>query len=204
MHPSWAPIASLLPSIEKKLEQEAVLPERACWYRVFDMPVDQIRVVVLGQDPYHTPGKATGLAFSVPRKARVPASLRNIFLQINTEYSHKYNYEHGDLSRWIYEGVFLLNCALTVHPGTPGSHLHLWQPFTDEVIRFIATHNPNAVFILMGNFAKQKAALIPDAQRRVATCAHPSPLSARRGFFGSGVFRRAEALLGGRPINWQN
>ena len=203
-HSSWEPlferhhVAHLLDS----LYVTEVYPARECVFRAFEMPVHDIRVVLIGQDPYHGPGQAHGLSFSVPANVSTPPSLRNMYKEIKKEYPERAcRFEGGNLSEWHErEGILLLNASLTVVRGKPGSHTAEWASFTDDAVRFIAEENERCVFLLLGNFAKTKGrALLPN---RVASAAHPSPLSARL-FFGSGVFRKAEELLGER-INWSN
>lgn len=210
VHESWAPLfaqyeSDVARAVRASEEHAAldpefalVFPPREDWFRAFRMPVSAVRAVVLGQDPYHGPGQAMGLAFSVPRDQPIPPSLANIFREIRESHPEQsFRFEHGDLTAWADQGVFLLNSALTVKRGKPGSFLDVWEPFTDAAIRFVAERSPGAVFVLLGAFAKKKAALIADPTR-VHTAAHPSPLSANRGgFFGSGVFRRVN-------VDWQN
>lgn len=215
VHASWAPLfetrwRDLEAAHEAAMEHaikdpgfQLVFPPTEDWFRAFRMDVRDIRVVLLGQDPYHAPGQAMGLAFSVPRGVDCPPSLANMFREIRESHPDAgYRFEHGDLSRWEASGIFLLNSALVVKRGMPGSFLEVWGGFTDAAIRFVADTNPRAVFLLLGAFAKKKAALVRD-ESRVVTAAHPSPLSAYRGFFGSGVFRRVEEILG-EPVDWQN
>ena len=170
--------------------------------RAFSIPVNEIRVVLLGQDPYHGEGQANGLSFSVSKDTKVPPSLQNIFKELNQTFPERnYEFTHGDLSAWQErEKICLLNASLTVLQSCPGSHMSFWKPFTDEVIQFIDKENPHCVFLLLGNFAKAKADLITKKER-IVTEVHPSPLA--RGFVGSRVFERVEKVLG-EPINWSN
>lgn len=200
IHESWGPLFDQYDFDLDGLYDVEVYPPRENVFRVFSMPVEEIRVVLLGQDPYHGPGQAHGLSFSVADGVAVPPSLRNIFKELCAEFPERgYKFSGGNLEAWFSrEKIFLVNAALTVLPGKPGSHLKVWEEFTDDVIRFIAERNQRCVFLLLGNFAKAKAALIPQKQKIVLGI-HPSPLA--QGFLGSGVFRKVEAALGG-PICW--
>lgn len=194
-HQSWNP---LFTTYDFDLSGLEAYPPLNQVFRAFEMPVSSIRLVILGQDPYHGPGQAHGLSFSVPPGVPKPPSLQNIFKELVQEFPERnYKFPSGDLSTWTEQGILLLNAALTVAPGLPNSHAEMWTEFTDDVIRFIATHT-NAVFLLLGSFAKSKAKFIQKA--RVVTGVHPSPLSAHKGFFGSNIFKLVEALIG--PINW--
>lgn len=171
-------------------------------FRVFEMSVHDIQVVICGQDVYHQPGQANGLAFSVNKDVKIPPSLRNIYKELQNEYPERhYEYPHGDLSRWFYEEkIFLMNAALTVQESSPGVFMKQWEPFTDDVIEFIKIQNPHCLFLLWGNFAIGKKSIIKD-DSRIVECAHPSPLSASRGFFGSNCFKKIEEKLG-KTIDW--
>lgn len=202
IHPSWDPIfmqyefdLDYLYSSDKQ-----VYPEKENVFKVFEIDVQSIKVVLLGQDPYHGPNQAHGLSFSVPKTATIPPSLRNIFNELQRDYPDRYyEFRNGCLDRWLYEEkIFLLNCSLTVEKGEPTSHMDIWEQFTDDVIRFISVQNPNCVFLLLGNFAKQKASLIQD-KSKIVTGVHPSPLA--KGFVGSGVFTKVEKALNSY-INW--
>lgn len=170
-------------------------------------PPEQVRVVILGQDPYHEAGQAMGLAFSVARGVRLPPSLRNIFTELSTDLGITPP-EHGDLNGWARQGVLLLNTVLTVADGQANSHAQWgWQRFTDAVLAATASLQQPIVYILWGAQAQKKTALL--AGRTAPTCIlaapHPSPLSAYRGFFGSRPFSRANAFLaeyGAQPIAW--
>lgn len=212
-HPSWEPLFAKkrerLEKVERRLQEieaegDTVYPPREYRYRVFAMDLASVRVVLLGQDPYHGEGQAHGLSFSVPVGVKVPPSLQNIFKEIQATYPERaYTFEknQGNLSRWAEkEGIFLLNASLSVLRANPGTHMLLWKEFTDEVIRFIAEENTRAIFLLLGAFAQEKASLIGNPERVVAT-SHPSPLGAHRGFLGSRVFRTCEEKLG-ETIGW--
>lgn len=203
-HPSWDPIflqyefdLDFLYSDNKN-----IYPLKENVFKVFEIDVQSIKVVLLGQDPYHGPNQAHGLSFSVPKSATIPPSLRNIFNELQREYPERhYEYKHGCLDRWFYdEKIFLLNCSLTVEKGEPTSHMHIWEEFTNDVIRFISIQNPNCIFLLLGNYAKQKSFLIEN-KSKIITGVHPSPLA--RGFIGSDVFKKVENALN-TYINWSN
>ena len=168
-------------------------------------PFSAVKVVLLGQDPYHEPGQAHGLCFSVNAGVQIPPSLRNIFTEIQNELGVAPP-PSGDLTRWARQGVLLLNATLTVRRGLAGSHQgHGWEQFTDAVIRTLATQREHLVFLLWGAYAGKKADFI-DAQRHlVLRSPHPSPLSAHRGFFGNNHFRLCNEYLqahGMAPIQW--
>ena len=168
-------------------------------------PFDRVKVVILGQDPYHEPGQAMGLSFSVPEGVQLPPSLRNIYAEIQQELG-TVPPASGDLTRWAAQGVLLLNATLTVRRGQAASHQgHGWERFTDAAIRALAREREHLVFLLWGSYAGQKAQSI-DAQRHlVLRSAHPSPLSAYRGFFGNHHFQLCNDYLvqhGQSPIDW--
>ncbi len=164
------------------------------------------KVVILGQDPYHEPGQAHGLAFSVQPGTRVPPSLINIYKEIENEYGVKMPYDYGYLESWARQGVLLLNTTLTVRAHQANSHKDAgWQIFTDDVIAKLNERLKPMVFMLWGSNARSKLSLIDSSRHLVLTSAHPSPLSAYRGFFGCGHFRRANDFLelkGMEPIDW--
>jgi uracil-DNA glycosylase len=189
---------------EKK--QHAVFPPGADIFAAFDRtPFDAVRVVVLGQDPYHGPGQAHGLCFSVRRGVPPPPSLRNIFKELATDCAVA-RPEHGDLTSWADQGVLLLNTVLTVRSGVAGSHHGRgWERFTDRVIEELDRGRRGLVFLLWGTPAGRKAARVDRARHHVLTAPHPSPLSADRGFFGCRHFSRCNELLGAAghpPIDW--
>ena len=178
-----------------------VYPPKNCIFRAFKMPIDHIKIVLLGQDPYHGPGQAHGLSFSVPAGIPIPPSLRNIYKELQNEFPERdYKFSIGDLSKWAERGIFLLNTALTVEEGRPNSHATIWTEFTDDVIKFIVDNNKDCIFLLLGNYAKTKDKVIKD-KKRIVYGVHPSPLSAHRGFFGSGIFKEVENKLG-TPFDW--
>jgi uracil-DNA glycosylase len=172
-------------------------------------PLDKVKVVILGQDPYHGPGQAHGLAFSVPEGVRVPPSLANIYKELEDDLGVKVP-PHGNLESWARQGVLLLNNALTVEAGQAGSHQNRgWEAITDAAVAAVAKRSEPSVFILWGSHARKKAARIPELQGNtrhlVLTSPHPSPLSAHSGFFGSKPFSKANAFLevhGRGAIDW--
>ena len=170
-------------------------------------PLDAVKVVILGQDPYHGPGQAHGLAFSVPNGVRLPPSLRNIYKELETDRGVTPR-ESGDLTRWAEQGVLLLNNALTVESGRAGSHQKRgWEAITDAVVAAVAARDVPSVFILWGSHAQKKAQRIAalGPPHCLIESPHPSPLSAHRGFFGSRPFSRANAFLrsvGRSPVDW--
>jgi uracil-DNA glycosylase len=185
-------------------EEKSVYPEKENVYRVFEMDVTKIKVVLLGQDPYHGPNQAHGLSFSVPTGVKIPPSLRNIFKELQNEFPERnYNFVSGNLEQWFYrEKIFLLNASLTVVEGKAGSHMKQWETFTNSVIEFISAQNPMCIFLLLGNFAKAKEKYILNKER-IINGVHPSPLSAHNGFFNSNIFIKVEELLG-TNIDWSN
>ena len=169
-------------------------------------PLDRVRIVILGQDPYHGRGQAMGLSFSVPPGVTPPPSLRNIFAELGTDLGLPVP-RSGDLTQWAERGVLLLNSVLTVGPGSPASHAGKgWEAFTDRVIAEVSARREGVVFLLWGRYAQQKGAIVDTARHHVLTAAHPSPYSASNGFFGCRHFSRANALLeqgGQAPVDWR-
>ena len=167
-------------------------------------PFDDVKVVILGQDPYHGPGEAMGLCFSVPQGKRRPPSLNNIFKELQEDCGISLP-DHGDLTGWARQGVFLLNAILTVEHKSPGSHKNIgWQRFTDAVISSLSEHREGIIFLLWGRFAQSKIPLIDQTRHYVLTAAHPSPL-ARTGFLGCKHFSKTNEILttkGLPPIDW--
>jgi len=183
-----------------------VYPPAGRIFAAFDeCPFDKVKVVIIGQDPYHGPGQANGLCFSVAPEVDVPRSLTNIFKEVHDDTGVPVP-ENGDLTRWARQGVMLLNATLTVEAHRAGSHQGRgWEEFTDAVIRELNAKRENLVFILWGSYAARKGELIDRQRHLVLTSPHPSPLSASRGFFGNHHFSRANAYLvahGQTPINW--
>ena len=209
MHKSWqialADQRPILERIERDLRPVfshiAPRPELVC--RAFEMPIDEVRVLLLGQDPYPTPGDAFGLAFAIAPNRSLPRSLRNIMTELSEDLPGASS--SGDLSRWTRQGVLLLNRHLTTGLGAAGSHIGLgWQEFTDAAVRALAQHHGRGlVALLWGNQARTAQQLLGQAQ--IVASAHPSPLSAHRGFFGSRPFSQANQALvkaGREPIDW--
>jgi uracil-DNA glycosylase len=168
-------------------------------------PLEDVRVVLLGQDPYHQPGQAHGLAFSVQPGVPPPPSLRNLFRELHADTGVPIP-QHGHLRRWADQGVLLLNAVLTVRAGEPGSHAGQgWERFTDAVIDRISAQPGPVIFLLLGGHARKKGDRVDRCRHRVLEVPHPSPLSARRGFFGSRIFSRTNALLedvGRGSVDW--
>ena len=193
----------------EETEGRAIYPPRGCRLRALELtPLDAVKVVILGQDPYHGPGQAMGLCFSVPRGVRPPPSLANIAKELAADCGIA-RPAHGDLSGWARQGVLLLNSALTVEAGKAGSHAGRgWEAITDACVAAVAARDTPSAFILWGSHAQAKAARIArlrDGPHCVIRSPHPSPLSAHRGFFGSRPFSRANAFLAGHgrePIDW--
>lgn len=168
---------------------------------------NQIKVVILGQDPYHGPNQAHGLSFSVQKGVKIPPSLKNMYKALQHDFPDFIVPEHGCLQSWAEQGVFLLNTVLTVEQGKAHSHAKIgWDRFTDKVIALINEHAQDVVFLLWGSHAQKKAGLIDASKHHILTAAHPSPLSAYRGFFECGHFAQTNQILidsGRTPINWQ-
>ncbi|GLI66874.1 hypothetical protein VaNZ11_010865 [Volvox africanus] len=189
--------------------RKPVFPPKDCIFQTFNAcPFDQVRVVILGQDPYHGPGQAMGLSFSVPRDVRqLPPSLINIYKEAATDLGWSDRPGHGDLSAWSVQGVLLLNTCLTVRQGEANSHSKRgWEQFTDAAIRVLSERRSGIVFLLWGNPAQAKASLVNTRKHHVLKAAHPSPLSASRGFFGCRHFSKTNELLeaqGLPPIQWR-
>lgn len=183
-----------------------VFPAPKDVFRAFDTtPFESVRVVILGQDPYHGEGQAHGLCFSVPSGVQIPPSLKNIYKEIVAELGGEIP-RSGDLTHWAEQGVLLLNATLTVLAGQAGSHQGKgWEQFTDAVIQTISDQKEHVVFLLWGAYAKKKADLIDASKHLVLTSAHPSPLSAHNGFFGNGHFAKTNQYLLQHvlpPIDW--
>jgi uracil-DNA glycosylase len=166
---------------------------------------DKLKVVILGQDPYHGPSQAHGLSFSVPDGIAIPPSLGNIYKELKNDIGMPIP-QSGNLSAWAHQGVLLLNAVLSVRANEPASHAKIgWMNFTDAVIQKISTEKKGIIFLLWGKFAQEKAALIDVTKHHILTAAHPSPFSADKGFFGCKHFSKTNALLvqqGKDPINW--
>lgn len=199
--------ASLKAFLVEEKARHRVFPPGNRIFAAFDhTPFEMVKVVIIGQDPYHGPGQAHGLCFSVPDGIAKPPSLINIFKEINSELGHALP-KGGNLEKWADQGVLLLNATLTVRANSPGSHQNRgWEKFTDAVISKLSEKKSGLVFLLWGNFAIAKKALIDPAKHYVLTAAHPSPLSAQRGFFGCGHFAKTNEILfnlGKAEIDWK-
>lgn len=188
------------------LSGKKIYPAPKNIFNAFNLcPFDDVRVVIIGQDPYHEPGQAHGLCFSVPDGITPPPSLVNIYKEIESDLGRP-SATHGDLTAWARQGVLLLNSTLTVAAHLAASHVGRgWEEFTDAVIRALATRREGVVYMLWGSYAQRKAAIVDENKNLVLKSVHPSPLSAYRGFFGCKHFSRANEYLaahGGKPINW--
>ena len=197
---------NLITKINYSYKKGSVLPEEENIFNAFNLcPLAKVKVVILGQDPYHGEGQAHGLAFSVPNGIKIPPSLRNIFKELESDLGIAPR-TSGNLESWAKQGVLLLNATLTVLPNTPGSHQGLgWEEFTDSIIKQISTEKSHVVFLLWGKYAQAKASLIDAEKHLVLTAPHPSPFSAYTGFFGSKHFSQTNEYLKNHtytPIDW--
>ena len=215
--PSWAKhlqdefeksyFTELTTFVKKEYQEGKVYPAPKNIFRAFDLcPFEKVKVVILGQDPYHETGQANGLAFAVDEETRVPPSLQNIFKEIGSDLGKSLVHTSGDLTRWAEQGVLLLNATLTVRAHTAGSHQEKgWELFTDAVIRALSQERAGLVFMLWGNYAKAKGAHIDRNKHLVLEAPHPSPFSAASGFFGCKHFSKANGYLIAHdktPIDW--
>lgn len=187
--------------------KKIIYPPGSLIFNAFEKtPFDKVKVVIIGQDPYHNPGQAHGLSFSVPDGVPPPPSLKNIFKELHDDLGIAIP-RSGNLEKWAEQGVLLLNASLTVRENEPGSHARVgWITFTNEVIRKISDQKSGIVFLLWGNFAQEKQELIDEGKHFVLKAAHPSPLSAHRGFLGCKHFSTTNQLLmqeGITPIDWK-
>jgi len=192
--------------LDEKDQNKNIYPPQLNWFYALEAtPLEKVKVVILGQDPYHQPSQAHGLCFSVQPGIKVPASLLNIYKELATDVNAKVA-EHGCLESWTKQGVLLLNAVLTVEGSNANSHEGKgWEIFTDKIINVVNEHCENVVFMLWGNYAQQKGAIIDDKKHLVLRAAHPSPLSAYRGFFGCKHFSEANINLvenGKTAISW--
>ena len=192
--------------VAEREKGKRIFPKGSEWFHALDVtPLEKVRVVILGQDPYHGEGQAHGLCFSVKPGVRPPPSLINIYKELQSDLGIAPP-SHGNLEAWAKQGVLLLNAVLTVEAGLAASHQGKgWERFTDAVIRLVNDQPRPVVFILWGAYAQKKAAFVDRTRHLVLTSAHPSPLSAHNGFFGSRPFSKANAFLvahGEEPINW--
>ena len=203
--PYFAGLASALHA--EKARGITIYPPGSKIFNAFALtPFDKVRVVILGQDPYHNPGQAEGLSFSVPHGVALPPSLKNIYKEISDDIGVDMSGKDGSLRGWAEQGVFLLNAILTVRAGVAASHSRLgWQTFTDAVIKCVSDNCSGVVFLLWGNYARGKKYLIDTSRHYVLEAAHPSPL-ARGAFFGCRHFSKTNEILvseGKTPIDWQ-
>lgn len=190
----------------KEKNNHIIYPTGSLIFEAFNRtPFNKVKVIIIGQDPYHGPGQAHGLCFSVPKGIKTPPSLRNILKEIQADIGVQ-EVSHGDLSNWAEQGVLLLNATLSVRAHEAGSHQKRgWEEFTDATIKRISDKKENCVFLLWGNFAQKKASLIDSSKHLILKSVHPSPLSAHRGFFGCKHFSKTNNYLiekGLTPINW--
>ena len=192
-------------NINKKRQTATIYPPKELVFKVFDLPLQDIKVVILGQDPYHNPGQACGLSFSVNDGVPLPKSLINIYKELYDDLGIT-PAKTGNLEKWFKQGIFLLNSVLTVEEYSPASHSNVgWQDFTDYIIETISQKNNNVVFVLWGSYARSKKTLIDSSRHKIIESPHPSPLSAYRGFFGSKVFSRINSYLeevGKKPLDF--
>ena len=218
LHPSWQAVIGTelekpyMQNLREFLRQEkaagkVIYPPSPLIFNAFNhTPFDRVRVVIIGQDPYHGPGQAHGLSFSVLPGVKLPPSLMNIFKEIESDLSIRMS-GSGDLTPWADQGVLLLNATLTVEQAQAGSHQGKgWEQFTDAAIRALNEHRSGLVFVLWGSYAQKKGAVIDSHRHMIIRSVHPSPLSAHRGFFGNRQFSRINDYLieqGQSPINWQ-
>lgn len=208
IHECWKPIfekhSDLINEIFTYSEsfELPVYPPKDQIFRVFSKDVSSIKVLLLGQDPYHQKGQANGLSFSVNEDVKIPPSLVNIYKELVSTYPERnYKFNHGNLEKWFFdENIFLLNTSLSVIEGCAGILIVKWRHFTDDIIKFIDENNKKCVYLLLGKHAEEKMKLIEDKSRCIVGV-HPSPLSANRGFIGSKIFKKVEEKLG-HGIDW--
>ena len=198
----------LMAKVDKARQEKTVYPPEQDVFNAFAMtPLDEVKVVILGQDPYHGAGQAHGLSFSVQDGVKIPPSLRNIYKELATDIDGFSIPQRGNLTSWAEQGVLLLNTVLTVEEANANSHAKFgWETFTDAVIDAVNRHTDGVVFLLWGSHAQKKGANIDSQRHLVLTSPHPSPLSARRGFFGCQHFSQANTWLKQHqkaPITWQ-
>lgn len=201
--PYWASLQQFI--TDERARGAVYPPQKRVFAALHRTPLASVKVVILGQDPYHGPGQAHGLSFSVPEGVQIPPSLRNIFTELHDDLGLTIP-TSGNLERWADNGVLLLNATLTVRAGSAASHQNKgWENFTDQVIRVVNDHAEPTVFVLWGTSARRKSALIDQGRHTIIQSAHPSPLSAHRGFLGSRPFSRANIALrsaGRQPVDW--
>lgn len=197
---------SLVEFVKQEYLSKQVFPQGSNIFRAFDAtPFQEVKVVILGQDPYHGPGQANGLCFSVNEGVRIPPSLSNIYKEVEANTGRKVS-PSGDLNRWAEQGVLMLNATLTVRSHEAGSHQNKgWEDFTDAAIRILNEHKKGVVYMLWGSYAQKKGSFIDGESNLVLKSPHPSPLAAHRGFFGNGHFSKANDYLkrmGKTEIAW--
>lgn len=218
MHADWTKLLDgemkkdyfvrLQSSVEDERKIKTIYPPKDMVFSAFDMSPKDVRVVILGQDPYHGPNQAHGMSFSVLPGIKPPPSLKNIYKEITAEFGYPMPKENGYLMPWAQQGVFLLNSVLTVQESTPNSHKDLgWATFTDKVISLLSDSQEGIVFMLWGSFSIGKSNLIDGEKHLILESPHPSPFSARRGFFGNNHFIKANEYLrdrygAGNEIDW--
>lgn len=196
----------LISFIKQEKAQYTIFPPTADWFNAFKLCcLNDLKVVIIGQDPYHDYGQAHGLCFSVQENIKFPPSLRNIFQEIESDIGISIP-PHGNLERWAKQGILLLNTTLTVRAHQAASHKNQgWSIFTDDIIKYISDHKQNIVFLLWGSHAQKKSELIDQSKHHILKSPHPSPLSAHRGFFGNKHFSKTNTYLrsiGQEIINW--
>lgn len=196
----------LVEKIRYEYKNYTIYPKGDKIYNAFNLcSYDSLKVVIIGQDPYHGKGQANGLSFSVEKNIKIPPSLKNIFIELKNNYP-EYKYSDGDLSRWANQGVLLLNSILTVRKSEPGSHSNIgWEKFTDFVIKNISSEKRNVVFLLWGKYAQSKRRLIDENKHLILKSSHPSPFSAHKGFFKNFHFKKTNQYLllnDLNEINW--
>ena len=196
----------LVEKVRNEYKFNTIYPKGDKIFNAFNLcPFDSLKVVIIGQDPYHGKGQANGLSFSVEKNIKIPPSLKNIFIELKNNYP-EYEYSHGDLTRWANQGVLLLNSILTVRKSEPGSHNNIgWEKFTDFVIKNISSERRNVVFLLWGKYAQSKSRLIDDNKHLILKSPHPSPFSAHKGFFKNFHFKKTNEYLllnNIKEINW--
>ena len=191
-------MADIKKFLNKEYKQNKIIyPEKSLIFNAFNLcHIENVKVVILGQDPYHGPNQAHGLSFSVRKKIALPPSLINIFKELENDLNTKFDKSNGNLKNWSEQGVFLLNTTLTVEKNKPLSHSKIgWEIFTDQVIKTLNDSKDNLVFILWGKFAQKKQKLIHKNKHHILISSHPSPLSAYRGFLGCGHFSKVNKIL---------
>jgi uracil-DNA glycosylase len=198
---------SLMAFLAQEQQQKIIYPQVDHWFRALELtPLEQVKIVIIGQDPYHQAGQAHGLGFSVRPGVKIPPSLVNIYKELATDLDIQ-QVNHGFLESWAQQGVLLLNAVLTVEDSQAASHQGKgWEQFTDKIIDVVNRECENVVFMLWGSYAQKKGAAIDQSRHLVLKAPHPSPLAAYRGFFGCGHFSQANHYLQlhtKQPINWQ-